>query len=112
MDTNLPPRLQSDLTQQRQAYHQEIEAQLARWRADIATMEADMAGASLKHQITLQKYLTDLKAKLTQAEIQVDELKEKTGDAWTELQTDIDDLQQDISESVDQAQKEFHLISE
>ena len=108
MKASLPPRLQSDLTQQRQAYHQEIEAQLARWRADIATMEAETAG---KNQVDLQQRLIDLKSKLKRAETRLDKMKETTGDAWAELQTEIDDLRQAISDSVEQAQKEFHLIS-
>jgi chromosome segregation ATPase len=112
MSTNLPPRLQSDLTRQRQAYHQELEAQLGRWRADIATMEAEMsAGASVQDQVALQQQLTNIKAKLERAKERLDKMKDTTGDAWAELQTDVANIHQNVSNSVDQAQKEFQRIS-
>ena len=112
MKTNLPPRLQSDITRQQKAYHQEMEAQLARWRADIATMEAEMsAGASVQAQIALQQKLTKLKAQLEQAEKRLSKMTQVTGNAWAELQTEVADSHQTLTTAVDQAQKEFERIS-
>lgn len=107
MRAGLPPRMQSDVTQQREAYQQEIEAQMARWRADVAKMEADLTGATVSDQISLQQQIAELKAKLTKANKRLAKMKETSGDAWVELQTEVDDLQQEISESMDQAQRHF-----
>lgn len=112
MRAGLPSHMQSELTQQREAYQQKIEAQMARWRADVATIEADLTEASVSDQISLQQQMADLKAKLARAEERLDQMKETTGDAWVELQTEVDDLQQEISKSLNQIQKEFHLASE
>lgn len=111
MRAGLPSRMQSELTQQREAYQQKIEAQMARWRADVATMEADLTEATVSDQISLQQQIADLKAKLARAEERLDQMKETTGDAWVELQTEVDDLQQQISKSFNQIQKDYQLAS-
>ena len=108
MNTNLPPRLQSEQTQQQQAYYQKMEAQMARWRADIVTLEAEMAQADVAEQLALQKQLDALKTKVAQAEERLDKMKDVTGDAWTELQAKVDGMQQEIAEFVEQAQHQLH----
>jgi len=107
LQAGLPTYLQSDLSRQRQAYQQKMEAQLARWRADILTLEAQLNEAQTSEKIALQEQLAALKTKMQHAAERLEKLKEATGDAWAEIQTDIDDIWQELSQAVEQAQKEI-----
>lgn len=107
LQAGLPTYLQSDLSRQRQAYQQKMEAQLARWRADILTLEAELNEAQTSEKIALQEQLATLKTKMQHAAERLDNLKESTGDAWAEIQTDIDDIWEELSQAVELVQKEI-----
>ena len=70
-------------------------------------LEAQLKEAPTNDRIAFQDQLTALKAKLQNAEEWLDEMKETTGDAWAELQTDIEEIWQDMGYSVDQAKNNF-----
>lgn len=105
MDTMLHLRFQSERTKQRRAYYQKNEAQLARWRADLLALEANMAEASVNEQMVIQQQIRSLKEKLAQAEERLDDMKEATGDTWAKLQISVDTLQEELADSVDEAQQ-------
>lgn len=68
-----------------------------------------MAQANVSEQMALQQQIGTLNTKLDQAEEQLDEMKDATGDAWDEHQASVNALHKQLADAVENAQQTLHL---
>jgi uncharacterized protein YukE len=100
---SISPMLVMDALKDRKRYASNKEAQLARWRADIATMEMHAGDGNL----TYRDKLTELKHEMQTAEDQLERIQGATEDAWDGLRTRLDKAWEELSDSFETIKQEL-----
>ena len=86
------------------AYLQQIERQLGEWKIDINRLESKAGKVDPETRIVYLEKVDDLKAKQNAAQVNLKKLKGASEDNWDALKTGYEQLQQDIKESIENAQ--------
>lgn len=69
----------------RDAYIRKIQAKMDEWNAEIDKLEAKVEQADAEGRIALQRQIDSLRAKRTETEAKVAEMKEAGEQAWKDL---------------------------
>jgi hypothetical protein len=97
----LSPDLLHDAQHERTEYIVDREAQLGRWRADIASMESQVAESNLVYR----ERLIELKQETDVAGELLEKLKVATGGTWEELKPRADQTWDELSASLEEIKK-------
>ncbi|MBN1277161.1 MAG: hypothetical protein JXA35_06685 [Deltaproteobacteria bacterium] len=95
------------MTAKRDAYVQKMKAKMDEWNADIDKLEAKAAQAKAESKIEYEKQLEDLRAKRSDMEYKLTELKQAGDSAWEDLKTGIELAWDSFSDSVKSAVSRF-----
>jgi hypothetical protein len=99
----LSPNLMHDALHERNQYTIEREAQLGRWRADLASLEMQTSGGNLAHQ----DKLINLKREMDEVEDQLETLKDASGETWEDLKSNVDQAWEELSALLEKVKKEW-----
>jgi len=87
----------------RKAFIEKMEAQLKVWDAEIQTLSAKAEKARVDLKADLQAQIKTLVSKRDGAQKRLQELREKSGDAWEDLRGGIEAAWRDLKERIDRA---------
>lgn len=85
----------------RQAYQEEMEVQLSRWLLEIDQWQTSCRKTRTPQREALSRQVDMLAVKVANATLQLERLKQATGDTWEYMQVNIERLWSDVQESVE-----------
>lgn len=91
----------------KQAYEQKIKAQMDEWSAEIDKLRAKADKADAEAEIALNREIDDLRDRQKQAERKFDELQKASEDAWGDIKSGLEDVQDSFGRALRQAQSRF-----
>ena len=98
------PDRQNEVDPERDLYKHQKVAQLARWRADITTMENQLLKADTGVTVNNDDELTKLKSALRETEKRLTNFDVTFDETWEEMKTYVDDAWHHLSASFDNMQ--------
>jgi len=91
----------------RDAYVEQMKAQLDRWNAKLDEWEAKAHQAQADQKIGYEKKLAELRSKRDETQSLLAELRPAGEDAWTALQDGVNKAMEELKQSLDRAASEF-----
>jgi len=92
---------------EKKAYEQKQQAQLDEWTAEIDKLKAKAEHAKADAKIQLMEDIKEAEAMQAKVENQLEELRDSTDDAWTDIKHGLDDAARSLGSSLRSAAGRF-----
>jgi hypothetical protein len=91
----------------REAYQEKMEAQLDRWNAEIAKLQARADEAKAQAKIEYLEQIAQLRQRQDKARRKLDEMKKAGDGAWQDLKAGLELAWDDLSSALESAASRF-----
>lgn len=95
------------MSEEREAYVQELKAKMDEWNAEIDKLEAKADQAKAESKIEYEKQLANLRAKRKEVDEKIAELQQSSEGAWEDLKQGLENSWEILKTSVTKAKSEF-----
>jgi len=93
--------------EKRKAYEEKLQAQLDEWAAKIDTLKAKASKAEADAKVNYHETIEELEKKRADAKKRLQEFREASDDAWTELKSGLDKAWSNLGSAVKSATEKF-----
>lgn len=91
----------------KEAYHEQLDAQLREWSAKLDQLKAKADGAEAAAKVEYYKQIESIKAKADVAQAKLKELNESSGEAWESLKGGVERAWTDFKTAIEEAAGKF-----
>lgn len=91
----------------KEAYHEQLDAQLREWRAKLDQLKAKADGAEAAAKVEYYKQIESIKEKADVAQARLKELNESSGEAWESLKGGVERAWTDFKTAIEEAAGKF-----